>query len=84
MLELIHWVALVVASTAALIYFRDLGDITQAFMKVKRKNMIFAIRHERLLVLTALIGSAIAWATTFFYGAGIAILAYVLVEIYLF
>jgi hypothetical protein len=84
MLELIHWVALIAASTAALIYFRDLGDITQAFMKVKRKNMIFAIRHERLLVLTALIGSAIAWSTTFFFGAGIAILAYVLVAINIF
>ncbi len=48
MLELLHWVALIVSSAAAFIYFRDLGDITQAFMNVKRKNMIFAIRRHHV------------------------------------
>jgi len=50
MIELIYWVALAVATYTAFIYFRDLGDVTQAIMDVSRKNMLNAIRNENKLV----------------------------------
>ncbi len=46
MVELIHWIVLGLATLAGFIYFRDLGDITQAILTVHRKNMVFAIRNE--------------------------------------
>ena len=72
MFELIHWVALAVATYAAFIYFRDLGDITQVILDVSRKNMLKAIRNENKLVATGLIGTALAVALHYLYGAGIA------------
>ena len=72
MFELIHWVALAVATYAAFIYFRDLGDITQVILDVSRKNMLKAIRNENKLVATGLIGTALAVALHSLYGAGIA------------
>lgn len=53
MLELIHWLTLVSGTLISYIYFRDLGDITQALLNVKRKNMLFAIRHENHLLGTS-------------------------------
>ena len=72
MIELIYWVALAVATYAAFIYFRDLGDVTQAIMDVSRKNMLNAIRNENKLVACGLIGTSAAVVLHYFYGAGIA------------
>lgn len=68
--ELLHWTSLAVAGIAAFIYFRDLGDVTQAFMTVHRKNMIFAIRHETSILAIALVSVAVALSTSLFAGAG--------------
>lgn len=71
--ELLHWTSLAVAGIAAFIYFRDLGDVTQAFMTVHRKNMIFAIRNENRIITLALTCLAVA-VTTFLYAqAGYAV-----------
>ncbi len=51
--ELVHWASLIVGTLAAFRYFRDLGDITQLVFGVSRKNVIFAIRHERELLRSA-------------------------------
>ena len=64
--------AFAVATYAAFVYFRDLGDVTQAIMDVSRKNMLNAIRNENKLVACGLIGTAVAVALHYFYGAGIA------------
>ncbi len=82
--EIIHWAALAAASVISFIYFRDLGDITQAFLGVKRKNMIFAIRHEKAMVLGGLIGTGIAVATYFILGTGIRSVVVTLTVINLF
>ena len=37
---------LIVSLGLGFIYFRDLGDVSQMIMRVKRKNMIRFIRHE--------------------------------------
>jgi len=56
------WFCMAVSFIVGYFYFRDLGDVTQAMMTVKRKNMIFAIRHENSMIAVALIGTAISVA----------------------
>jgi hypothetical protein len=80
-IEIIHWVALIVATIVSYLYFRDLGDITQAFLTVKRKGMIYAIRHEKLMVGVGVVGTIIAVYTTVEYDAGFKILTYILAVI---
>lgn len=70
MIELIYWVALAAATYAAFVYFRDLGDITQALLDVSRKNMLNAIRNENKLVAVGLVGTALAVLLHSLYGAG--------------
>jgi hypothetical protein len=53
MWQWIYGLLMLAGTLISLIYFRDLGDITQAFIGVKRKNMIFAIRHEYKLILVS-------------------------------
>jgi len=83
-IELTHWVSLIVATIVSYIFFRDLGDITQAFLTVKRKGMIFAIRHEKLMISIGLVGTGIAIYTAVKYDVGFKPLTYVLGAINLF
>ena len=71
MFELIYWVALAAATYAAFVYFRDLGDVTQAVLDVSRENMLKAIRNENKLLAIGLIGTAVAVLVHYVYGAGI-------------
>jgi len=55
--------ALIVALVIGFIYFRDLGDVSQMILRVKRENMVRFIRNEyRLLAIglgaTALVAAA--------------------------
>ncbi len=49
-----YWILMIAGTLIALRYFRDLGDITQVFLGVSRKNMVFAIRHEYKLIFSGL------------------------------
>ena len=80
-IEIIHWLALIAATIVSFLYFRDLGDITQAFLTVRRKGMIYAIRHEKLMVGVGIVCTIIAVYTTFEYDAGFKILTYILAVI---
>ena len=71
MFELIYWVALAAATYAAFVYFRDLGDITQALLDVSRENMLRAIRNENKLVAIGLLGTLLAVTVHYLFGAGI-------------
>jgi Protein of unknown function (DUF3179) len=71
MIELIYWATLGAATYAAFVYFRDLGDVTQAVLDVSRKNMLSAIRNENKLVAVGLIGTALAVLLHYIYGAGV-------------
>lgn len=55
MWQITYWILMVAGTLIALRYFRDLGDITQVFLGVKRKNMIYTIRHEYKLIFSALV-----------------------------
>lgn len=47
---LLFWLGLLVSVGIGLVYFRDLGDVSQMILKVKRKNMIRFIRNEYRLI----------------------------------
>jgi len=44
--KLLFWCSLFLSIGIGLIYFRDLGDVSQMVLKVKRKNMLRFIRNE--------------------------------------
>lgn len=70
MITAIYILALVAGTISAFIYFRDLGDITQAFLPVSRANMLRAIRHEGKLVATGLAATYLAAGLHFLFDAG--------------
>jgi len=61
--ELLFYGCLIVSLGIGFLYFRDLGDLTQMVIKVKRTNMLRFIRHEYLLVGTGLGAAAIMMLT---------------------
>ncbi len=52
--NIIFWLGLAVSLVIGLVYFRDLGDVSQMLIRVKRKNMIRFIRNEYRLLATGL------------------------------
>jgi len=46
----VFWIALVISIGIGFVYFRDLGDVSQMVLKVKRENMLRFIRHENLFI----------------------------------
>ncbi|MDC1322044.1 DUF3179 domain-containing protein [Pseudomonadales bacterium] len=60
--QFLYWTLMAIATFTSFRYFRDLGDITQAFMKVTRKNMLFAIRYEHQIIVVSLVAvGAATW-----------------------
>jgi hypothetical protein len=66
----LFWLGLVVAVTIGFIYFRDLGDIVQMVMKVKRDDTLRFIRNEYKLVTVGLAAAALMTAAHFLMDAG--------------
>ncbi len=58
-------IGLAVAVGIGFAYFRDLGDASQMFLRVKRKNMIRFIRHEYQLLAIGL-GAAVLMMLSYF------------------
>ena len=56
---LLFWLGLVVSATIGFLYFRDLGDISQMVLKVKRENMVRFIRNEYRLIAIGLAAAAV-------------------------
>ena len=67
--EILFYSGLLVSLSIGFIYFRDLGDVSQMILKVKRKNMIRFIRHEYKFIAVG-IGSAVVMIIGFFFGGG--------------
>jgi len=44
--SVLFWLGFTAALVIGFMYFRDLGDVSQMFIKVKRKNMLRFIRNE--------------------------------------
>lgn len=54
--SVVFWVGFAVAILIGSIYFRDLGDVSQMFIRVKRANMVRFIRREHQLIAIGLTG----------------------------
>ncbi|MEM1312993.1 MAG: DUF3179 domain-containing (seleno)protein [Pseudomonadota bacterium] len=58
-LALVFWAAFAVFAGIGFVYFRDLGDVSQMVLRVKRENMLRFIRAEkRLLTIGGAAGGA--------------------------
>lgn len=61
--DIIFYATLAVSIAIGLLYFRDLGDVSQMILRVKRENMLRFIRNEYLLIgigLGSFAGSTLA------------------------
>lgn len=68
--NIIFWSGGTVSLVIGLLYFRDLGDVSQLFLKVKRKNMLRFIRNEYRLLAIGLSSYAVMTAAHFGMNAG--------------
>jgi len=64
--EIVFWTGLVVSGVVGFHYFRELGDISQMFFRIRRHNLVRVIRHEYKFVATGCVAAAIvAYAHVF-------------------
>ena len=68
--SLLFYASLVVSIVIGLLYFRDLGDVSQMVLRVKRENMHRFIRKEYTFIGVGLAGFAVTALTYFFLDAG--------------
>ncbi len=68
--SLLFYLGLIVSLGIGFVYFRDLGDISQMVLKVKRENMVRFIRNENRLVGAAVGGVILMSLMHFAFGAG--------------
>ena len=68
--EIVFWTGLVVSCVTGFHYFRELGDISQMFFRVRRHNLVRAIRHEYKFIATGCFAAAIMAYAHFFREAG--------------
>jgi len=59
--NIVFWLGLAVSLVIGFVYFRDLGDVSQMLLRVKRENMMRFIRNEYRLIAIGL--GALALAT---------------------
>lgn len=68
--EFLFWLGLIASAGIGFVYFRDLGDITQMVLKVKRANMLRFIRYEYYLLAAAAAGFAVMIIAHLVIGSG--------------
>jgi len=68
--NILFWSGFVVSLVIGFFYFRDLGDVSQMLIRVKRKNMLRFIRHEHRLLAIGLAGLAVMTIAHFGFDAG--------------
>ncbi|MGV2975798.1 DUF3179 domain-containing (seleno)protein [Roseibium alexandrii] len=67
---LVFYLGLITSLGIGIIYFRDLGDVSQMVLKVKRANMVRFIRNEGRFVAAGLSGAAVMTIAHFALGGG--------------
>ncbi len=68
--DLLFWAGLIVSIAIGFLYFRDLGDISQMVLKVKRENMVRFIRNEYKLIAVGLGAAAVMAIAHLIFGGG--------------
>lgn len=72
--EVVFWSGLAASLIAGFFYFRELGDISQMFFRIKRHNLVRVIRHEYKIICVGLLGAIAATVAFWFGGAGIGVI----------
>lgn len=67
--EFAFWLGLILSLVAGFFYFRELGDLSQMFFRIRRANLVRVIRHEYRIMGAGLSGAALA-TVAWFAGAG--------------
>jgi Na+/serine symporter len=65
-----YWIGMGVALVIGLIYFRDLGDVSQMLIRVKRESMKRFIRNEYRFIALGFAGLVLMTVAHFSFGAG--------------
>jgi hypothetical protein len=78
---ILYWVTLSASAIIGFIYFRDLGDASQIFLNVKRKNMLRFIRVEYKLIIPGILSGAIAATIHFVTGVGEPISFWIIISV---
>jgi hypothetical protein len=68
--NVLYWLGVILSVAIGIVYFRDLGDVSQMLLKVKRNNMIRFIRNEYQLIGTGLAAAVMMTVAHFGFGAG--------------
>jgi hypothetical protein len=68
--SILFWAALAVSFVIGFFYFRDLGDVSQMLLKVKREDMLRFIRNEYRLITVGLAALAVACVVHLGFDAG--------------
>lgn len=68
--DILFWASLALSLGIGFIYFRDLGDVSQMLLKVKRERMIRFIRNEYKLIGTGLTSAVVMVAIHLLFGSG--------------
>lgn len=68
--DILFWLGLVLSLGIGLVYFRDLGDVSQMVLKVKRHNMVRFIRNENRLIVTGIVAAIVMTISHLLFGAG--------------
>jgi len=69
--NMLFWSGFAVSLVIGVLYFRDLGDVSQMLIRVKRKNMVRFIRNEYRLLAIGLGGLVLMTAVHFGLDAGL-------------
>ena len=68
--SILFWLGLSVSLVIGFLYFRDLGDVSQMLILVKRENMLRFIRNEHRLLAIGLTALALMTIAHFGLSAG--------------
>jgi len=68
--NIFFWLGLALSLGIGFVYFRDLGDVSQMFLKVKRGNMIRFIRNEYRFLATGLVAAVVMAVAHLGFGVG--------------
>ena len=68
--SVMFWLGLTISAIIGFLYFRDLGDLSQLIVKVKRANMTRFIRHEYQLLGVGLSAALVAIVAHLGFGGG--------------
>jgi len=75
--NIMFWSGLTVSLVIGLLYFRDLGDVSQMLIRVKRENMVRFIRNEYRLLAIGLSAAALMTFAHFGLSAGSSVIWWV-------